>query len=94
MLDFIHFLWQVYIRNPNCAIEAPKSETRRGVPWVFDPCGNWAERSTTGRTLTLDGEAIRREPGVTYRLGVNAAVTNSAGQTETITVYSSPVECP
>ena len=49
-------------------MEALKSETRRGVPWVFDPRGNRAERSAAG--------------------------TNSSGQEETVTVYSTPVECP
>ena len=60
----------------------------------YETIVTWSSRTTTGSTLSLNGEAIRREPGVTYRLGVTATVTNSSGQEETITVYSTPVECP
>ncbi len=60
----------------------------------YETIVTWSSRTTTGSTLSLNGEAIRREPGVTYRLGVTATVTNSSGQEETVTVYSTPVECP
>ena len=60
----------------------------------YETIVTWSSRTTTNSTLDLTGEAIRREPGVTYRLGVTATVTNSAGQEETVTVYSTPVECP
>ena len=60
----------------------------------YETIVTWTERSVNGTSLSLSGDAIRREPGVTYRTGVTATVTNSSGQEETITVYSTPVECP
>ena len=60
----------------------------------YETIVTWSERSTTGSTLSLSGEAIRRVPGVTYRLMVTATVTNADGVDETITVYSDAEECP
>ena len=60
----------------------------------YETIVTWSERSTAGRFLELNGEAIRRDPGVTYRLKVVATVTNADGADETITVYSDAVECP
>lgn len=60
----------------------------------YETIVTWSERSTTDSTLSLSGEAIRRVPGVTYRLMVTATVTNADGVDETITVYSDAVECP
>ena len=47
----------------------------------YETIVTWSERSTAGRFLELNGEAIRREPGVTYRTGVTATVTNADGVT-------------
>ncbi len=54
----------------------------------------WPLQSTTGNTLTLTGSQPGCTSGTYYRTGVVTNVYNSAGVSEAITVYSTPVRCP
>lgn len=54
----------------------------------------WPLQTTSGTVLNLSGSQPGCTSGVYYRAGVIANVFNSAGVSESITVYSDPVRCP
>ena len=54
----------------------------------------WPLQTTTSLTLNLSGSQSGCTSGTYYRTGVVTNVYNSAGVSEAITVYSTPVRCP